>query len=206
MTYIIDGGAIRKSKLKKSIKNEISTKSLTETYIHHLKFDHKNTPNTIQNSHDCRTLFLAFSGLRFQSSLNLDLNSHFSIRKCKHCHYNSPCRNTEYDCYDRLTLFDTKTTSANIPLIDNIQNCFSFIKLIKDQDYIRTSISFNAHLKLNYSITSHALRRYLVNFICQDKSNTGNWSNQKTQRKFYQHPEYKFKLIHQYFNSLGFQK
>ena len=206
ITYILDGEAVGKKKSKKSVKNEISTRTLTEAYIQHINFDHKTTPNTIQNSHVCRTLFLAFTGLRFQSSLNLQSNSQFSIRKCKHCYYNNPCKNTEYDCFDRLNLYDTKTTSANLPLIDNIKNCFLFIKLIKDQDYTRTSTSFNAHLKINYSITSHALRRYLVNFVSQDKSNTGNWSNQNTQRKFYQHPEYKFKLIHHYLNSLGFQK
>ena len=70
-----------KSKPKNSEKNEISAKQLADIYLHHQSFNHCHYGN---NSHHCRILFLALTGLRIQSSINLKNNSKITQRKCKY--------------------------------------------------------------------------------------------------------------------------
>ena len=194
-----DQKSLKSNKGKGEI-NTIDFEFLKIIYSRHKKFNHSQPGN---DNNECRLLFLAMTGLRANSSFELQKNSEFIKRRCSKCSGQNTCTFPTINCLDRLKINQTKTVSHEMPLLTQVQKCFHYLKSSQSNNlshYQNTMSNFNSFLKESSSskLTSHGLRKFLPNFSANYNitSNTGNWHGNKNMEKFYLHKEYKYLLLH----------
>lgn len=168
--------------------------------------------NSERSSFDHRLIFMTLTGIRFQSSLNLKDNSSFLKRLCSKCQDIQICSQPTSDCFNRVKIFETKTTAHEFPLVPQASNSYKFLLSQPDNDskyYSVISRSFNKTLKDRHNITSHALRKFLPNFLSDFSSsnNTGNWKGNAglaNMKKFYLQRDFKYISIFVMLRDSGF--
>ena len=161
-------------------------------------------PSQHRSTFDHRLIFLAFSGLRFQSSLDLKINSCFVKKSCKRCKDFKVCAQPTSDCFNCIRILNTKTTEHVFPILP--QAWESYQTLYSDhnntsQRYNLISNDFNKTLKEKLNLTSHSLRKFLPNLMTDFSSacNTGNWkgaSGYENMRNFYLQKNFKYVVLY----------
>ena len=168
----------------------------------HKTFDHENENKHSENAYECRLIFMTLTGLRIQSSFDLNSNSTLIEKNCKFCNKKDICEIFNRKCFHTLNIKETKTSSHSLPLLPNISPCYHFLKKCTDNthaNYQQITFDFNKKLKEEYSLTSHCLRKFLPNFFSSNSSlsNTGNWTNSNTMKRHYLDRDHKYLLIFQ---------
>ena len=149
------------------------------------------------NLFPCRFIFQALTGVRSISTFSLACNSIFVNKTCLNCKSgNVPCQILTPDCFNKLTLKTTKTSSYSFFIIPQCNLCYLNL-LVFEQKHLsisRQQDAYNKYLKRMYNCTSHGVRKFLPNFFTASlpASNTGNWSSLKTMKKYYlkEHAKY----------------
>ena len=147
-----------------------------------------------QNSNIHRCFFQLFTGVRFDSTLDLDTNVSFTKKLCKECGESSVCDFIQRDCFDTLTFKSSKTTPFQVILLPFVKNCFLFLQNLKQNNSGNRDAIFDSYtsfLKSKFSVTSHKVRKFVCN-LNMDHRNTGNWTNQRVMNTFYLSKHQKF--------------
>lgn len=157
---------------------------------------------------ECRISFMLLSGLRFQSTLDLNQNSEYLAKVCQHCKNLPACNNVTIACLNRIKIFETKTYEHNLPLLDQIQKCYW--QLLYDdnnatKNYANLLDDTNKFCQKTFSCTSHGLRKFLPNFMnaAAFLCNTGNWSNNNTMKNHYLHDDIKYTMVLSFLRDSG---
>ena len=184
-----------------------SQKTTTKGDISFLKIEdllgYLKISNALRSEFDHRVIFLALTGLRFQSSLDIKINSTYVQKACKICSNTKICSQPTSKCFDRIKIHTTKTTEHEFPIIPQAYKSFVYLRDSKSNSskyYAEISRKFNNHLKNRHNLTSHSLRKFLPNFVSDFSSscNTGNWkgpSGLANMKKFYLQREFKYVSI-----------
>jgi len=197
---------------KKKTTTNVNIKTLAfqdlKNILHsHQTFDHRKEQTNAENAYECRLLFMTLTGLRIQSTFDLNSNSNFFEKNCKNCKKKDPCLIFNRQCFQTINIKETKTSNHILPLLPNIMPCYHFLKNCDDNslvNYQQITFEFNKKLKEEYTLTSHSLRKFLPNFfsINSSMSNTGNWTNSNTMKKHYLDKDHKYLLIYQELKNL----
>ena len=177
-----------------------------EDLIEYLKI-----PSRLRSDFEHRLIFLAVSGVRFQSSLDLNSNSRLDKKLCLFCSDFNVCTHVTSKCFNYVRILNTKTTEHGFPILPQAWESFKFLQgdpFNISANYTKISKDFNQRLKEKHNLTSHALRKFLPNLMTDFSSscNTGNWqgpSGLENMKKFYLQKDFKYIVLYMILRQSG---
>ena len=145
-----------------------------------------NNLSFLNQVHVHRAIFQLFTGTRFESTLDLDVNTVFHAKNCL-CSENETCQVITKDCFDILYFKKSKNGSFEVLLLPPAKNCYFFLRNLRHNTSDNHKFIYENFLKFNkktFSISTHKLRKFVCN-LNVDHRNTGNWSSDRVLRSFY---------------------
>lgn len=170
--------------MTKHIYKKIEFKNILEVLKNH---DH-------QNISECRFIFQALTSLRVSNTFDLQNNSLLQKKSCTKCKNRKSCKIPTDDCFPKLNILKTKTSTHSLPLIPFAHKCYKKLTL---QTSTNQKIYAN-YLQKRFDSRSHLVRKFLPNFFYCNKnySNTGNWTtDSKTMENHYLEKNSKYTLL-----------
>ena len=176
--------------------SKLTFNDVLSAVVEHKAYGHQTIPR-ICELHICRFLFQCLTGLRSINTFSLATNSYVKKKKCNKCPNNvfyQPCNILDEDCFHRLVILETKSTSAELPILPQIVCCYNRLKKHDTLKISEAQLEYSQFLKAKFNIKPHSCRQVLVNFfnLNMECNNTGNWANSRTIRKFYARPNLKY--------------
>lgn len=182
-----------------------------QSHSTHLPFTFEQFKSVLQNHQqhkilECQVLLQTSLSLRMSNLFNLNENTVFQNKCCKKCNFYGVCDILQPFCLHQVIFKETKTSQIKVPIIPQVLPCYFHLRSINQKLDSKQYEIYASFVKTNFGVKTHDLRRFLVNFHGNVKSqnNTDRWSNATCNTnidRFYLHPDSKFVELCQYLRS-----
>ena len=121
---------------------------IVEVINQHKNFDHSCEMIKNSDTHFCRLLFQACTGVRVGQTYKLKSNVLYLKKSCTNCSHLSICKYPTVSCLPKLKFYKTKNKTPHIvPLLYSVYDCFKFLLLYESIFYLNDVSSFTDFLR-----------------------------------------------------------